>query len=170
MMSSHSVLVVLILAFQAVAACAPDAPQEAGTRQLDEVDAIRQADLAWAAAQAEDGLEGTMSVYLDDAIMLPPNAPMSVGKEAIRAASAEAGIGSPGFSVSWAATKIEVAESGELAYAIGTNRGTVPGPCGTPIEVKGKYIEIWKKDSDGRWKIAVDMFSSDLPPPSTSCE
>lgn len=51
---------------------------------------------------------------------------MSVGKEAIRAASAEAGIGSPGFSVSWAPTKIEVAKSGELAYAIGTNRGTVP--------------------------------------------
>jgi ketosteroid isomerase-like protein len=111
-----------------------------------------------------------MSVYLDDAIMLPPNAPMSVGKEAIRTASAEAGIGSPGFSVSWAPTKIEVAESGELAYAIGTNRGTVPGPCGTPIPMQGKYIEIWKKDSDGTWKIAADMFSSDLRPPSTACE
>jgi ketosteroid isomerase-like protein len=111
-----------------------------------------------------------MSVYLDDAILLPPNLPMSVGKDAIRETSGAAGIGSPGFSVTWAPTKIEVAESGELAYAIGTSEGSVVGPCGTPINVKGKYIEIWKKDSDGNWKIAADMFSSDLPPPSTSCE
>lgn len=62
MASSHSVVVMSILAFQALAACAPDASQQPETRQLDEVDAIRQADLAWAAAQAEDGLEGTMSV------------------------------------------------------------------------------------------------------------
>lgn len=168
MKSSHSILVAILAVL--AAACIPDATQEAATRQRDEVEAIRQADLAWSSAQAEDGLEGTMSAYLDDAIMLPPNAAMSVGKEAIRAASAEAGMGSPGFSVSWAPTKIEVAESGELAYAIGTNRGTVPGPCGTPITVQGKYIEIWKKDSGGTWKIAADMFSSDLPPPSTACE
>ena len=166
----HAVHMLLTLTTSAVVACAPEAPAPRETSQTSDAEAIRQADLAWSAAQAEDGLEGTMSVYLDDAIMLPPNAPMSVGKEAIRAASAEAGIGSPGFSVSWAATKIEVAESGELAYAIGTNRGTMPGPCGTPIRVEGKYIEIWKKDADGTWKIAADMFSSDLPPPSTSCE
>jgi len=170
MPSARSVVVISILAFAAVAGCSPDASQEGGSQQLDEVAAIRQADLAWVAAQAEDGLDGTMSAYLDDAIMLSPNAPMSVGKGAIRAASTEAGIGSPGFSVSWGPTKIEVARSGELAYAIGTNRGTVPGPCGTPIELKGKYIEIWKKDSDGTWKVAADMFSSDLAPPATSCE
>ncbi len=166
----HAVHMLLTLTTSAVVACAPETPSPREGSQANDIEAIRQADLAWATAQAEDGLEGTMSVYLDDAIMLPPNAPMSVGKEAIRAASAEAGIGSPGFSVSWAPTKIEVAESGELAYAIGTNRGTVPGPCGTPIRVEGKYIEIWKKDADGTWKIAADMFSSDLPPTSTSCE
>jgi ketosteroid isomerase-like protein len=155
-----------IFAASMIAACAPEAPRS----QADDIEAIRQADLAWAAAQASDGLDGTMSVYLDDAILLPPNLPMSVGKDAIRETSGAAGIGSPGFSVTWAPTKIEVAESGELAYAIGTSEGSVVGPCGTPINVKGKYIEIWKKDSDGNWKIAADMFSSDLPPPSTSCE
>jgi ketosteroid isomerase-like protein len=28
---------------------------------------------------------------------------------------------------------------------------------------KGKYVEIWKKQPDGSWKCAVDMFNSDLP-------
>jgi ketosteroid isomerase-like protein len=27
--------------------------------------------------------------------------------------------------------------------------------------VKGKYVEIWKKQADGSWKVAVDMFSTD---------
>lgn len=166
----HEALFALIFISSAVVACAPDAPSRAEATQTNDAESIRQADRAWSAAQAADGLDGAMSAYLDNAMMLPPNAPISVGKEAIRAALAEAGVGSPGFSVSWEPTTIEVAESGELAYAIGTNRGTVPGPCGTPIEVQGKYIEIWKKDSDGTWKIAADMFNSDLPSPSTSCE
>jgi ketosteroid isomerase-like protein len=163
--------VILILpAVISFVGCAPAPGTEESAPEANEVEAVRQADLAWAAAQASDGLDGTMSAYLDDAIMLPPNSPIVVGTEAIRAASAEAGIGSPGFDVSWGPTKIEVAQSGELAYAIGTNGGTVPGPCGSPIQVKGKYIEIWKKDAEGNWKIAADMFNSDLPPASASCE
>ena len=27
----------------------------------------------------------------------------------------------------------------------------------------GKYCEVWQKKADGKWKIGLDMFSSDLP-------
>ena len=111
----HAALFALISITSAVVACAPDAPSRTETTQTNDAEAIRQADLAWSAAQAADGLDGAMSAYLDNAMMLPPNAPISVGKEAIRATLAEAGVGSPGFSVSWEPTTIEVAESGELA-------------------------------------------------------
>ena len=128
------------------------------SRAVD-VEAIRQADLAWSAAQASDGLDGTMSFYLDDAILLPPNRPMAIGKEAIREASAT--IDAPGFSVSWKPMKVEVTDSGELGYAIGNFEGTGVDPEGNPVPVKGKYVEIWKRQADGSWKVAVDMFSPD---------
>jgi ketosteroid isomerase-like protein len=34
---------------------------------------------------------------------------------------------------------------------------------GTPVTERGKYVAIWKKQPDGRWKAAVDTFNSDLP-------
>jgi uncharacterized protein (TIGR02246 family) len=129
-----------------------------------DVDAIRQADLAWVEAQAADGLEGTMSFYLDDGIMLPPNMPMAIGKPAIREASAALGIGAPGSSVTWQPIKIEVARSGELAYAIGTFEGYFIDDAGNQAPTEGKYVEIWKKQPDGTWMVAADMFSPDSAP------
>ena len=130
---------------------------QSDSREAD-MEAIRQADLAWSAAQAADGLEGVMPFYVDDAIMLPPDRPMAIGKEAIRESSEALGIGSPGFSVAWQPMKIEVARSGDIGYAIGTFEGVVDA-----APVKGKYVEIWKKQADGSWKVAADMFSPDSP-------
>ncbi len=140
--------------------CSPTSDSVQDSRAADE-EAIRQADLAWSAAQASDGLDGVMPFYLDDAILLPPNSPMVIGKEAIREASAA--IDSPGFSVSWKPMKVEVAQSGELGYAIGNFEGNIVDSAGNLVPVKGKYVEIWKKQADGSWKIAVDMPSTDSP-------
>jgi hypothetical protein len=67
----------LFAVFIGLAACTPP-----DTREAD-IAAIRDADLAWAKAQETNGLEGAMSFYVDDAIMLPPNEPMAIGKDAI---------------------------------------------------------------------------------------
>ena len=155
--------VVLVALFGLFAAgCSPTSQSVPESRDVD-IEAIRQADLAWSAAQAADGLDGTMSVYLDDAIMLPPNSPMAIGKDAIREASEAMGVASPGFSVTWQPMRIEVARSGDIGYAIGTFKGSAVDAAGNPMPVKGKYVEIWKKQADGSWMVAADMFSSDLP-------
>jgi ketosteroid isomerase-like protein len=141
-----------------IGACNPMSDSVGDSRTTDE-EAIRQSDLAWSAAQQKDGLEGVMAFYLDDSILLPPNNPMAIGKEAIREASAS--IDAPGFSVSWKPMMVEVADSGEIGYAIGNFEGHSVDSEGNPVPVKGKYVEIWKKQADGSWKVAVDMFSSD---------
>ena len=61
--------------------CNPASKPVAASRIVD-VEAIRQADLAWSAAQELDGLDGTMSFYVDEPIFMPPNSPMVIGKEA----------------------------------------------------------------------------------------
>jgi len=32
---------------------------------------------------------------------------------------------------------------------------------GLPFTQKGKHIEVWKKQADGTWKCAIDMFNFD---------
>ena len=57
------------------------------------------------------------------------------------------------FSVTWRPVTVEVAQSRDIGYVIGT------------YEMKtdtGKYIEIWKKQDDGNWKVALDILNSDL--------
>ena len=137
------------------------------TREADAA-AIREADLAWSQANEVEGLEGVMPFYLDDAIFLPPNRPMAIGKNAIREASEAMGLGSPSFSATWQPTKIEVARSGDIGYAIGTFEGTIIDSAGNHVPVKGKYVEIWKKQADGSWMVAADMFSPDSPPEPNS--
>ncbi len=58
---------------------------------------------------------------------------------------------------------MEVARSGDLAYVSGNYEFNEQDNGGKPITDKGKYLEVWKKQPNGSWKCAADMFSSDLP-------
>ena len=71
----------------------------------------------------------------------------------------------PGFSVSWVASAVDVAASGDLGYSIGTYQFQMLMPDGSPMSDHGKYTTIWKKQTDGSWKVAVDIYNSDVPMP-----
>jgi len=141
-----------------VAGCNQQPPDN---RAADE-STIRNLDAQWSKAAATHDLDGVLSFYSDDAIVLPQNAPAVTGKQAIRALWAD--LAGPDVSLSWQATKVEVAKSGDLAYSIDTYADTWKDPQGKLISDKGKIMEIWKKQPDGRWKVAADMYNSDLPP------
>ena len=50
------------------------------------------------------------------------------------------------------------------------SRDTVSFNANVPLKrslafPEGKFVEVWKKQADGQWKVVADMFSSDLPAP-----
>ena len=143
-------------------ACQPQAPPD--TRAADE-SAVRDLDAQWSKAAAAKDAEGAASYYAEDAAVLPANAPIATGKEAIRGFW-KSMVASPGFAVGWKTTKAEVARSGDLAYLIGTYELTVNDAGGKPVNDRGKYVEVWKKQADGKWKVVADIFNSDLPLPA----
>jgi len=154
-MLRRTVLMLTIASFSC--ACKNEPPD---TRVLDER-AIRDADAATLKAAQANDVNGAVASYADDADWLPPNAPMVHGKTAIRAGWAKL-MGNPGFTIDWQINKLEVARSGELAYAIYTCQMALDGANGTPITDQGKDMAVWKKQSDGSWKIVADTFNSDL--------
>ena len=142
--------------------CGPQQPQAPpDTRAADEA-TIRKADNDWAKAAESKQVDAWVAYYSDDAVVLPPNEKMATGSDAIRK-SIGALFALPGMSIKWAPTKVEAARSGDIGYTWGTYELTVNDPRGKPVTDHGKYVEIWKKQSDGSWKCAVDTFNSDLP-------
>ena len=124
------------------------------TRAADEA-AIRAADADWAKAAEEKDVQQGISAYADDATLLAPGEAAATGKEEIEKAwSAMAG--APGFALTFAPTKVTVSRSGDLAYEIGEYSLTMNDKKGKPQTTKAKYVVVWGKQPDGKWKVLVD--------------
>jgi uncharacterized protein (TIGR02246 family) len=124
--------------------------------------ALRDLDAQWSKAAGTNDLDKTVAYYADDAIVMPPNASAATTKDAIRNAWKEM-LTTPGAAISWKATKVEVAKAGDLAYVSGTYEETMTDASGRSVKDHGKYVEIFKKQADGTWKVVADIWNSDLP-------
>lgn len=123
--------------------------------------AVRDADAAWSKAAGAKDLDKTVSFYADDAIVLPPNEAAKTTKDAIR--TLWKGLIDSVTDVSWKATRVEMAKSGEMACLTGTYELTMKD--GT--KDRGKYCEVWEKKG-GTWKCGTDIWNSDLPAAASS--
>ncbi len=135
------------------------------TVDLDaERNALMSADRAWAEAYAasDSPAEAFVAQLVDDATLLPPDAPLAQGTEAIRTVINELEA-MPGFSVTWGPDMAEVGSGGGLGYTIGSYQMQMEGPEGAMI-IDGKYLTVWQKQADGTWMVIADMFNANGPP------
>lgn len=139
--------------------CSRSAPPD--SRAADEA-AIREADAASLRAIAAKQVDATLSYYDEGASILIPNAPIVTGRERIRGAW-EQMFAIPGFNLAPKTTKVEVARSGDLAYAQGSYEFSATDPKGARVLDRGKFVVVWKKQADGAWRIAADIWNSDMP-------
>ncbi len=137
----------------------PSQAQTAKGLSQEDVKKINEATQASVkAALAKDWTAWTAD-YLEDAVLFPPNQPAVGGRAAIRA-WAQAFPPMTSFTLS----NVKVEGRDDLAYVLGTYTLTML-PIGAPGPVKdsGKFIEIRRRQPDGRWLTAADIFNSDLP-------
>lgn len=138
----------------------PEPPQTPTQSQKSAAKAILALDEKWSAAAHGHDLAATLSYYSDDAVVLAPNAPIAKTKKEIK--DVWASMTTANVSISWKCTKVEVSKSLDMAYSYGTYDLSIKDGDKT-ITDKGKFVEIWKKQKDGKWKCSVDAFNSDLP-------
>jgi len=122
--------------------------------------AIRKLDKEWSAATQSKDAGKMLAYYAEDASALPFNAPIATGKEQIQKVWTGL-MAMPGFSLSFAPTKIEVAKSGDLAYDVGAFELKFNDANGKPTTEIGKYVVVWKKQADKQWKAVADIFNTD---------
>jgi ketosteroid isomerase-like protein len=67
------------------------------------------------------------------------------------------------FALSFAADKVVVARSGDIAYETGTYSMTLSDTKKKAATEKGHYVVVWQKQSDGSWKVVRDVPVSDPP-------
>ena len=99
--------------------------------------------------------------YTEDGVMLPPDATVVKGREAIEKlwkGWIDAGL----KNLKLKSTSVE--GSSDLAYEIGDFSLDVPSADGSMSAATGNYVVVWKKGADGAWRLKVDTWN-DTPAP-----
>lgn len=118
----------------------------------------RDADWAIVASEGSD-LERILSYWTDDAVVLAPGLPVVIGKDALRSYVQDS-MQIPGFRISWTSTDVTFSPDGNLAYMFSQNAVTMDAPDGTLATTEGRAVTIWRRESDGEWRCAVDIWNS----------
>jgi len=123
----------------------------------DDVKAVLEAGTnSWMKAFDAHDADTLASLYAEDAVLLPPNAPAVFGRDAIRASNQELFANQ---DVGMELEDLEIKVAGDIAYKAGRYRMFAKN--GGLLD-RGKYIEIWTKTNDG-WLIHRDIWNSSLP-------
>ena len=113
-MKTRLILIVGLIVLPIAVVCNfPPTLQGAGADEK----AVRDADEAWSKAAGSKDVDKTVAFYADDAVVMPPNAERATTKEAIRKIWKDL---LTDAKVSWKATKVEVAKSGDIGFISGT--------------------------------------------------
>jgi uncharacterized protein (TIGR02246 family) len=112
-----------------------------------------------AAFNAKDAAK-VATFYTDDATLMVPNQPAIRGRQNIEAwfkGGIEAGM------TDFQLAPTESSLAGSQAFEAGTYSLVMKAEGGAPVTDKGKYVVVFRQVA-GAWKIAYDIFNSDLPP------
>ncbi|NIR43772.1 MAG: DUF4440 domain-containing protein [Gemmatimonadetes bacterium] len=134
-------------------------PERVGDLPEEGVAAIQDAVGSYRRAFEANDWPMFATLYAEDAVVMPPNAPAVQGRAAIR----ELAEGWPTVA-SFGATVEEIDGCRDLAFVRGNYSLSVrPEGAPAPLDDTGKYVEIWRRQSDGSWLIAAEIWNSETP-------
>ena len=105
-----------------------------------------------------------MSFYAETAVLLPTAEPLVSGKAAIGEEWRHI-LAIPAFQNTSKLARLEVSSSNDMAYTMGSYQTRLMGEDGKLATEPGKWLSVWKKQSDGSWRIVADTYNTDIPPP-----
>ena len=132
-----------------LAACGRVGAPRAETAAI--IDTIKADEVHWNADYRNGDAKRIAAHFAPNAKLMAPGQAPLVGTAAIEAAVG-AMVAGPGFSLSFASDKVDVAASGDLAAARGTFKQTVSDPkTQAPMTTTGSFIAVYKPRPGGGW-------------------
>ena len=114
-------------------------------------------------AQRDQDLEGCLSFWCEDCVYMPSYGPVVIGKDALRSWYKDF-FDRIKYDVTAYIDQVEIA--GNWGIVRGSLKGTLTIKAqNRSSEVKSKFIDILKRQSDGSWKFAWHMWNRDTPLP-----
>jgi uncharacterized protein (TIGR02246 family) len=129
-----------------------------------DVDALNRLQKQVDSAIIAGDTERYLTLITNDAVLMPPNGPAINGRDAIgswnRAMSSQ-------FRIQdYASRDDEIVVAGDWAFRRATADWTLtPTAGGPPIRDVVKFMIIYRRQQDGSWKVARDIWSSNTPAP-----
>jgi ketosteroid isomerase-like protein len=156
--------IVLVALLAGVAACSAPQAQPAAVTAVDTATIAHEAHAAFVASINSNNVDSMLAVLTDDVVFQAPNTPELVGKAALRP-WLEGYVGA--YTTHWDKTTLEFVIVGDWAFSRYAYKShDVPKAGGPAIDDVGKGLNIYHHDADGRWRVARDAWSSDLPVPA----
>jgi uncharacterized protein (TIGR02246 family) len=155
-----ALLSVLVIALMATACNQP-----ADTHDAD-VKAVKNNEAQWNQDWQSKDPDKIAAHYAGDGVLIVSGMPPTVGKDAILSAIKQM-VADPAISLTFQASTVEVAKSGDLAYTQGSYKLTLTDPrTKKPINDHGSYVTVYRKNPGGLWRAVSDVAVSEVPPPA----
>jgi uncharacterized protein (TIGR02246 family) len=149
----------LALVAMAVGLCLVPARSESQGRPTlapEDVARINELTQAFAKGVLAKQFKAVSALYGDNAVLYPPGETAVKGRTSIEACLA----GLPGMTAFTVRTT-SVEGRDDLAYSQGTYTMTIVDPREKkPLDASGYFVQISRKQPDGRWLIAVHMLNA----------
>jgi ketosteroid isomerase-like protein len=154
----------VILGF-ALAAAVSVVCERGGIDVASETERLLQTDREFAQASIDLGAAEAFRRYLsEDAVMFSSGRNPVHGRGSIYEIMKQ---GSGAYELRWEPQAGEVAGSGEMGYTWGLYTFVEKGEGGATSY--GKYVNVWKRDDDGNWRVLIDI-GNESPPPAKDKE
>jgi len=111
------------------------------------------ADREFDASTAANGVEGWVSHFASDGIMMPEGGAILAGQNAIRAYVEKSM--TPESSTRW--EPIDGFVSGDLGYTYGLSKSVRLGTDEKAVTSWGKYLAVWHKQPDRSWRVVAHI-------------
>lgn len=146
---------ILALGAIALTGCNRAAESKVDTAKIEQQ--IRENEAKWMAAYNSHDAAALASNYAEDAALANPDTPLVTGLDAIRKETAGFAA-DPNLKIDFAADRIGVAASGDLAYSRGHYSMTYTEPdTKKAADSNGTYLTVYRKQADGSWKAVEDF-------------
>ena len=133
--------------------------EEADRRKIEE--ALRM----YADAVAVGDAERYLALHDPEAYKMPPSAPMYTIASATDHQQDDFDAMQAAYNVAMNLEPMEIEVDDDLAYAMGTYTIEMEPKADAPAAlVDGKFLTLFRQQSDGSWKIFRDCFNNNAPP------